>query len=491
MDAILSDSLQNFKGKKEFERFLSRHGGLGDFLLSLPNFKRVESGTGKTLIGLEEKPGDQGGTGLEEKCTTEEDKSTNGDQSSSSEAKGDDDVGTSSKSDENNTHSSDASSNELKDNTTVDTMDTLSKDNARPNIDTVDSTTGVTEGATGVMNDDTGTVSGDIDSTGVHVGDNESERRTRTETNGGTTTTEEVETSSNDTTTIPAIDHPTTTPENPLIEQTDGNIEPEPPELGTPYEDDRTKDNDKATESKTGNDNTPTVKEVKEKKKKKNDKFIIGGAKALREEQPVIQHVGMGPHQHMRMGPHQHVGMGPHQHVGMGPHQHVGMGPHQHVGMGPHHITPIRIGCTHAPIFPPPPPPPPPPPLPRIMHVVKKKTEVHSVEKEEKEEKDEEKPGSSDKSTQSSILDTRQAETQTESRAVKTVGINTDPMPVVKTYKENYEEVKEAYEKLLKEKKSLDSKLNVSEDTKVKMQRQHSRELDKSVKKAQSEMRKV
>uniref|UniRef100_A0A1X7V1V4 RING-type domain-containing protein n=1 Tax=Amphimedon queenslandica TaxID=400682 RepID=A0A1X7V1V4_AMPQE len=455
MDAILSDSLQNFKGKKEFERVLSHHGGLGDFLLSLPNFKRVESGTGKTLIGLEEKPDDKGETGLERKTPTEEDKPPNGDQSSSSnEAKGDDD----SKSDESNTHSSDSSSNEHKDNATADTIDTLSKDNAPSDIDTVDSAigvtegvTGITEGATGVMDDNTGTVSGDVDTTGVQVGDIESEIRTSPETNGGTATTEEVDTSGNDTTTGPAVEQSTTTPEKPVIEETDGNIEPEPPEPDTPNEDEGTKDNDKATESKTGDDDTPAAKEVKEKKKKKNDKFIIGGAKALREEQPAIQHVGIEPH--------------------------------QHVGIGPHDVAPIRIGCTHAPVSPPPP--------PEIIQV-EKKTEVHSVEKEEEdeEEEEEEKAGSSDKSTQSSILDTRQTETQTETLVVRTLGINTDPMPVVKTYKENYEEVKEAYEKLLKEKKSLESKLNVSEDTKVKMQRQHSRELDKNVKKAQSEMRK-
>ena len=102
------------------------------------------------------------------------------------------------------------------------------------------------------------------------------------------------------------------------------------------------------------------------------------------------------------------------------------------------------------------------------------------------------KVASVDKGTQCLCIKTSSAtQTEREEKTVITVGVNTDPMPVVKTFKENYDELKETYEKLVKEKESLESKLNVSEDSRVKLQRQHSRELDKNIKKCQSEMRKV
>ena len=63
-------------------------------------------------------------------------------------------------------------------------------------------------------------------------------------------------------------------------------------------------------------------------------------------------------------------------------------------------------------------------------------------------------------------------------------GINTDPLPHVESYRERYEEVS-------KEKRSLEDKLEVSEDSKVKMQNQHSLEMDTIEKRTREECRKV
>ena len=68
---------------------------------------------------------------------------------------------------------------------------------------------------------------------------------------------------------------------------------------------------------------------------------------------------------------------------------------------------------------------------------------------------------------------------------------NTDPMPVIESFKERYEEIKEQYDELMKEKKSLESKLDVSEDMRVKLQKQQMREIEKAAKKKEIEMKKV
>ena len=71
----------------------------------------------------------------------------------------------------------------------------------------------------------------------------------------------------------------------------------------------------------------------------------------------------------------------------------------------------------------------------------------------------------------------RDVEIQTESTLHVHQCVNTDPQPVVESFKERYEEVK-------KEKMSLEKKLEVSEDMRVKLQKQSSRELEKTIKKA-------
>ena len=71
----------------------------------------------------------------------------------------------------------------------------------------------------------------------------------------------------------------------------------------------------------------------------------------------------------------------------------------------------------------------------------------------------------------------RDVEIQTETTLYVHQCVNTDPQPVVESFKERYEEVK-------KEKMSLEKKLEVSEDMRVKLQKQSSRELEKTIKKA-------
>ena len=70
----------------------------------------------------------------------------------------------------------------------------------------------------------------------------------------------------------------------------------------------------------------------------------------------------------------------------------------------------------------------------------------------------------------------RDVEMQTETTLYVHQCVNTDPQPVVESFKERYEEVK-------KEKMSLEKKLEVSEDMRVKLQKQSSRELEKTIKK--------
>jgi hypothetical protein len=82
-------------------------------------------------------------------------------------------------------------------------------------------------------------------------------------------------------------------------------------------------------------------------------------------------------------------------------------------------------------------------------------------------------------------------QTTSSDKSVASKAINTDALPAVETFKESYEDAKIQLEKALKEKKSLEFKLETSEDARVKLQRQHSREIDKITKKVKSETKKV
>ena len=61
---------------------------------------------------------------------------------------------------------------------------------------------------------------------------------------------------------------------------------------------------------------------------------------------------------------------------------------------------------------------------------------------------------------------------------------NTDPLPQVESFKERYEVA-------MKEKKSLEGKLELSEDKMMRMQKQHGHELENAERKARSDSRKV
>ena len=63
-------------------------------------------------------------------------------------------------------------------------------------------------------------------------------------------------------------------------------------------------------------------------------------------------------------------------------------------------------------------------------------------------------------------------------------GVNTDPLPHVESYRERYEET-------MKERKSLEDKLEVSEDRMVRMQKQHGHELEVVEKRTRNECHKV
>ena len=86
--------------------------------------------------------------------------------------------------------------------------------------------------------------------------------------------------------------------------------------------------------------------------------------------------------------------------------------------------------------------------------------------------------------TTSVRVETRDAIVQTLRLKTGVKFVQTDPLPSVENFKERYERV-------LKEKKDLQVKLERSEDQKFKMQRDHKREVDKLEKKYYTEARKV
>ena len=88
------------------------------------------------------------------------------------------------------------------------------------------------------------------------------------------------------------------------------------------------------------------------------------------------------------------------------------------------------------------------------------------------------------KSTTSISVETRDAFAQTLRLKTGVKFVQTDPLPSVENFKDRYE-------KVLKEKKDLQVKLERSEDQKFKMQRDHKREIDKLEKKYYTEARKV
>ena len=73
---------------------------------------------------------------------------------------------------------------------------------------------------------------------------------------------------------------------------------------------------------------------------------------------------------------------------------------------------------------------------------------------------------------------------QTDVRLQKDKWVLTDPLPPVENYKERYDRV-------MKEKKDLHTKLERSEDQKYKMQRDHKREVEKLQKQYRQEAREV
>lgn len=95
------------------------------------------------------------------------------------------------------------------------------------------------------------------------------------------------------------------------------------------------------------------------------------------------------------------------------------------------------------------------------------------------------------KATSSAAVATTSVHVETQDAIVQTLRlktgvkfVQTDPLPSVENFKERYERV-------LKEKKDLQVKLERSEDQKFKMQRDHKREVDKLEKKYYTEARKV
>ena len=86
--------------------------------------------------------------------------------------------------------------------------------------------------------------------------------------------------------------------------------------------------------------------------------------------------------------------------------------------------------------------------------------------------------------TSSVSVETREAFAQTLRLKTGVKFVQTDPLPSVENFKDRYE-------KVLKEKKDLQVKLERSEDQKFKMQRDHKREIDKLEKKYYTEARKV
>jgi hypothetical protein len=88
------------------------------------------------------------------------------------------------------------------------------------------------------------------------------------------------------------------------------------------------------------------------------------------------------------------------------------------------------------------------------------------------------------KATTSVSVETREAFVQTLRLKTGVKFVQTDPLPSVENFKERYERVS-------KEKKDLQVKLERSEDQKFKMQRDHKREVDKLEKKYYTEARKV
>ena len=88
------------------------------------------------------------------------------------------------------------------------------------------------------------------------------------------------------------------------------------------------------------------------------------------------------------------------------------------------------------------------------------------------------------KTTTLTSISTRDMSVQTAALKIGLKLVQTDPLPSVESFKERYE-------KVLKEKKDLQVKLERSEDQKFKMQRDHKRELDKLEKKYYTEARKV
>ena len=86
--------------------------------------------------------------------------------------------------------------------------------------------------------------------------------------------------------------------------------------------------------------------------------------------------------------------------------------------------------------------------------------------------------------TTSVSVETRNAFVQTLRLKTGVKFVQTDPLPSVENFKDRYE-------KVLKEKKDLQVKLERSEDQKFKMQRDHKREIDKLEKKYYTEARKV
>lgn len=99
-----------------------------------------------------------------------------------------------------------------------------------------------------------------------------------------------------------------------------------------------------------------------------------------------------------------------------------------------------------------------------------------------------------DKGTQCSpITVTTNSATQTinTDKIMVTKSVGTPPLPVVESFKERYQEMKERYDVLMKEKKSADSKLRLSEDQRAKQTRLQTKEIEKSIKKCQTDMKKV
>ena len=86
--------------------------------------------------------------------------------------------------------------------------------------------------------------------------------------------------------------------------------------------------------------------------------------------------------------------------------------------------------------------------------------------------------------TASGSVETREAITQTLRLKTGVKFVQTDPLPSVENFKDRYE-------KVLKEKKDLQVKLERSEDQKFKMQRDHKREVDRLEKKYYTEAKKV